>query len=166
MKAVMVKTKPFDTRKSLKNAGMAKREEPVWVLRSEGKTFRWSNKMERVAVIRKGVPYHAIEVLSERLNRPVKAVLSIVGIPQTTYNKNKSKKLLLDSHDSELVVMITELIDHGLMVFNHEPEKFQRWLNKPNISLGGQTPESLLDTVTGIDEVRFCLNRIESGNFA
>jgi uncharacterized protein (DUF2384 family) len=32
--------------------------------------------------------------------------------------------------------------------------------------MGGITPESMLDTITGINEVRNCLNRIEFGNFA
>jgi uncharacterized protein (DUF2384 family) len=62
--------------------------------------------------------------------------------------------------------MITELLDYGLDVFNDEKEKFQRWLKKPNLSLGGNSPESLLDTTTGIDEVNYALNKIEFGNFA
>lgn len=96
----------------------------------------------------------------------MKSILSIVGIAQTTYNKKKNEHSLLDSRDSELIVLITELIDYGQKVFNNENEKFQRWLKKPNLSLGGKTPESLLDTTTGIDEVNYCLNRIEYGNFA
>ncbi len=63
-------------------------------------------------------------------------------------------------------MLITELIDFGLEVFNDEEEKFQRWLKKPNLYLGGNSPESLLDTTTGIDEVKFALNRIEFGNLA
>lgn len=43
---------------------------------------------------------------------------------------------------------------------------FQRWLQKPNLSLGGKSPESMLDTMTGINEVKFCLNRLEFGNLA
>jgi uncharacterized protein (DUF2384 family) len=35
-------------------------------------------------------------------------------------------------------------------VFNNENDKFQRWLKKPNLSLGGKSPENLLDTITGI----------------
>lgn len=166
MKKVALKTKAFDTSKSVKKA-MDKRSGVVaWTISSVGNTYAWSNKIERVAVIRRGVPYQTIETISERLNLPVKSILSLVGIPQTTYNKKKSSHSLLDSHDSELVVMITELVDFGLMVFNNEGEKFQRWLKKPNLSLGGITPESLLDTATGIDEVKFCLNRIEFGTFA
>lgn len=73
---------------------------------------------------------------------------------------------MLDSRESELLVMIIELLDYGIEVFNKEKEKFQRWLKKPNLSLGQDTPESLLDTLTGIQEVYFCLNRLEYGNLA
>lgn len=38
-----------------------------------------------------------------------------------------------------------------------EKTKFVYWRN---------SPESLLDTMTGINEVKFCLNRIEFGNLA
>ncbi len=122
--------------------------------------------MERVGIIRKGIPYGAIETISRRTNRPVKSVLTMVGLPQTTYNKKRNESSLLDSRNSELIILITELLDYGIEVFNDEEEKFQRWLKKPNISLDGKSPESFLDTLTGISEVESCLNRIESGNYA
>ncbi|MFN3850495.1 MAG: antitoxin Xre/MbcA/ParS toxin-binding domain-containing protein [Spirosomataceae bacterium] len=160
------KTLPFDAKASVMKAAEVRKRQKKWALVSDGKTFMWTNKMERVNIIRRGIPYDSIETISKRLNRPIKSVLSIVGMPQTTYNKKKSEHSLLDSRDSELIVLITELIDYGIEVFNNEEEKFQRWLKKPNLSLGGNTPESLLDTITGIDEVQYCLNRIEYGNFA
>lgn len=166
MKQVEKKIKPFNTKRSIQNASDNKLLAKRWTLFSDDKTYVWTNQMERVGIIRKGIPYDSIEVISKRLNRPVKSILSIVGLPQTTYNKKKSEHLLLDSRDSELILLITELIDYGLEVFNHEEEKFQRWLKKSNLSLGGNSPESMLDTLTGIDEVKFCLNRLEFGNFA
>lgn len=166
MERKALKTRPFPTKKSLKKAYSYETGPLFWVLDSDGKVYKWSNRMERVEVIRQGVPYHSIEGISERLKSPVKSVLSIVGIPQTTYNKKKSEHSLLASRESELIVLLTELIDYGILVFNKEEEKFQRWLKKPNLSLGGNSPESLLDTATGIDEVNYCLNRIEFGNFA
>ena len=162
-----IRTLPFNTKKSMVRAfKMKNKSSKKWVLDSDGKSYVWTNKMERVGIIRQGIPYDSIETISKRLNRPVKSILSIVGLPQTTYNKKKSERSLLDSRDSELIVLITELIDYGIEVFNNEEEKFQRWLKKSNLSLGGNSPESLLDTTTGIDEVKFCLNRIEYGNFA
>ena len=166
MKQQAVKTKPFDIKKSIQNAAGRTKAPRKWTLLLEGKEYVWTNKMERVGIIRKGIPYASLEVVSKRLNSPVKSVLSLVGMPQTTYNKKKSEHSLLDSRDSELVLLITELLDYGLDVFNNEEEKFQRWLKKPNLSLGGDSPESMLDTVTGINEVKFCLNRLEFGNLA
>lgn len=161
-----LKIRPFPTKQSIQRAESASSSSLSWVLDSGGEVYAWSTRMERVNVIRQGVPYDTIETISERLDRPIKAVLSILRIPQTTYNKKKSEHSLLDSHESELIVLLTELIDYGITVFNNEEEKFQRWLKKPNLSLGGQSPDSLLDTATGIDEVSYSLNRIEFGNFA
>ncbi len=161
-----LKTIPFNTEKSIRKAAGRRTAVRPWKIDSGGKHFTWSNKMERVSIIREGIPYASIELISDRLDRPIKTVLSIVGIPQTTYNKKKAEESLLDSRDSELILIIIELLDHGLEVFNDEKEKFQRWLKKPNLSLGGHSPESLLDTTTGIDEVNYALNRIEFGNFA
>lgn len=162
-----LKTKPFSTKKSVERASESMGDSPTWVIKdAEGRVYQWANNMQRVNVIRQGISYGYIEKLSERLNRPVKAILALIGIPQTTYNKKKSENSMLDSRNSELIVLLTELLDYGIIVFNHEEEKFQRWLKKPNLSLGGNTPESLLDTTTGIDEVKYCLNRIEFGNFS
>ena len=167
MKAKSLKIKPYLPKETLQKGYADAREAAPWILKDpEGNTYTWTNTMERVQVIRQGVTYGSIEVISERLNRPVKAILSIIGIPQTTYNKKKSEHAALAPRDSELIILLTELIDYGLMVFNDEEAKFQRWLEKPNLSLGGQSPDSLLDTVTGIEEVTACLQRIEHGIFA
>ncbi len=130
------------------------------------KTYRWTNNMERIRVIREGIPYDSLDFISSQLNVSVKAALAIVGMPQTTYNKKKNDHSLLDQRNSELILLIIELIQYGQEVFNQEKEKYQRWLKKPNSSLGGQTPESMLDTTSGIEEVRKCLSRIEYGIMA
>ena len=166
MGKVTRRTKPFDTKRSVQKASGNAVNIRKSLLSFDGKEYKWSNKLERVNVIRAGIPYDSIELISKRLNNPIKSVLAIVGIPQTTYNKKKSEHLLLDSRNSELVILINELIDFGLEVFNNEEEKFQRWLKKPNLSIGGSSPENMLDTITGINEVKFSLNRLEFGNLA
>jgi len=156
----------FNTKRSIDKARKNATLDKSWTLESDNKIYTWNNKLERVNIIREGIPYQSIEVISERLNKPVKSILKIIGVPQTTYNKKKIEHSLLDSRDSELIIMISELIDYGTEVFNNEIDKFQRWLYKSNVSLGGSTPESLLDTVTGINEVKYSLNRLEYGNLA
>ena len=156
----------YDPKKSIKRAKAKKTKSLKWCIKVTEDEYVWASKMDRVSIIRKGLPYESIEVISKRADLPVKQILHLFGIPQTTYNKKKRDKDLLSGRDSEVVLVLTELLDFGLEVFNNEAEKFQRWLKKPNISLGGDTPESLFDSLTGIQEVRNSLNRLEYGNLA
>lgn len=165
MKASAANTKVFDTRKSIAKAA-EKKSTPKSVLTLGEKNYVWNSGFDRVGLVRKGIPYASIEAVGKRINAPISQMLSIVDMPQTTYNKKKKDNAILDSRDSEFILILSELIDFGIEVFNQEPEKFQRWLKKPNVSIGGNTPESLMDTLTGIQEIRNALNRIEFGNFA
>jgi putative toxin-antitoxin system antitoxin component (TIGR02293 family) len=160
------KSKTFTIPKNLDKEPTPYQVKSFHVLTVNESTLTWGNTMERVNIIRHGIPVSSIETISNKINRPVKKVLSLMGMPQTTYNKRKNEEALLDTRNSELILLISELVDYGIMVFNQEPEKFQNWLKKSNISLGGQTPESFLDTITGIEEVKNCLMKIEYGNFA
>ena len=166
MKREMSKESVFDKNESTFHVKIARTTKPKWRLEAEGHEYTWTSKLERVNIIRTGVPFGSIDVISKRINVPVKDVLHIFGLPQTTYNKKRREKSLLSGRDSEVVLLLTELVDFGIEVFNNEEDKFQRWMKKRNFSLGDNSPESLLDSVTGIQEVRNCLNRIEYGNFA
>jgi putative toxin-antitoxin system antitoxin component (TIGR02293 family) len=161
-----IKTSKFDTKKSIKRARATRRNRSGWAIQVSNGEYVWSNQVERVNIIRKGLPYESIEVISKRTDLPIRQVLAIFGVPQTTYNKKKREKELLNGRDSEVVLVIIELLDFGYKVFNDEPEKFQRWLKKPNLSLGGVKPESLFDSITGIQEVKNALSRLEYGNMA
>jgi len=170
MKKTTSNIKPFHIQKGeygdthVHSAPILREPAVAWVSAS-GSTWA-DNVLKRVKLIREGLPFEAIEDLSKKINIPIKSILSIVGMPQTTYNKKKNERSLLDSHNTELVLLIRELVDYGVDVFNGEEQKFQRWLKKNNLSLGGHSPESLLDTVTGIQEVRACLDRLEYGVLA
>lgn len=166
MKSKAIDEKSFDPKASILRARSVQTLFPKWRLESEGREYVWTNRLERVGIIRIGIPYSAIEVVCKRIDIPVKELLRILGLPQTTYNKKLREKSLLNGRDSELILLLVELIDFGIEVFNREEEKFQRWLKKQNSALGGITPESLLDSISGVQEVKNCLNRLEYGNLA
>lgn len=128
------------------------------------KNYTWLTSYEKIDIIRNGLPYSAIEAISRRTNIPVKHYLASLGIVQTTYNKKKKRNEHLSRQNSELIIELIEFYNFGLIVFNNEIKKFQRWLRKPNVSLGGVTPESMFDSFTGIREIKKALNRIEYGN--
>ena len=93
MKTSEKKTIPFDTQKSVAKSQELKGETSNSFQTSDGKEYTWDGSMERLHLVREGIPYQSIEVISQRLNRPVKSVLSWVGMPQTTYNKKKAINL-------------------------------------------------------------------------
>ena len=161
-----LKPKTFNPQKSIERAESRRERAPKWNLSVLGRKYAWISQMDRVEIIRNRLPYDSIEVISKKANLPVKQLLLLLGIPQTTYNKKKKEKDLLSGRDSEIVLVLSEILEFGFQVFNGEKEKFQRWLQKPKLSLGGVTPESLFDSLTGIQEVRNCLNRLEYGNLA
>ncbi len=72
----------------------------------------------------------------------------------------------MNGRSSEAILLMAEVLEYGNLVFNNETEKLNRWLMKSNMSLGNVTPESLFDTLSGIQVVHNCLNRLEHGNFA
>ena len=156
----------YNAKSSINRAYKVSDNESSHSIVAEKEAIYWTTGMTRVDTIRKGVPYSTIESLSKRLNKPVKDLLELLDIPQTTYNKKKKELSVMSSRDTEVVLLIIELLDFGFEVFNQENLKFLRWLNKPNISLAGYTPESLFDSVSGIQEVKNALNRIEYGNLA
>lgn len=158
--------KTFDPGNSIERAGKERAAASISVKFIPAGTVTRVNRQARVEIIRKGLPYETIEVIGQKANLPVKQVLHYFGFAQTTYNKKKRENDLLSVRDSEVVLVLSEVLDFGLEVFNNEIEKFHRWLKKPNLSLGGIAPESLFDSITGIQEVRNALNRVEYGNMA
>lgn len=136
------------------------------ILSFQEETIEWYGTESRIETIHHGIPFDAIETISSELGRPVKFMLAILGIPQTTYNKKKNEDAILNLRDGELILLIAELIAYGKEVFNHEDDKFQRWMQKSNIALGGKTPDSFLDTVSGLEEIKRVLNAINYGIFS
>lgn len=140
--------------------------EPMnYVFESGAVVYRWSTAIERIDVIRGRMSISVLETLSELLNVPVKDVLALIGMPQTTYNKRKKENALLDVRDTEWVIELNELIAFGSDCFGDDGT-FLRWLNKPNASIGMRVPYDLLDTHTGIREVMGALERLAYGNLS
>lgn len=167
-KATVSKHKKFDTSKSITKdrKWQVSNKNKTWSIKLAKKEVKWSENTERIELIRKGLPYQAIEVISKKANLPIKQLLQLMSLPQTTYNKKKRENDILDNRDSETLLVLNELLEYGLVVFNNEEEKFQNWLAKANIALGGVAPKNLFDSLTGIEEVKNCLNRLEYGNLA
>ena len=64
---------------------------------------------------------------------------------------------------SERLLLLTNLLRHGLDVFDDDAETLADWLRSPIRELNSQSPLHLLDTTTGFGLVDDVLGRIEHG---
>jgi hypothetical protein len=74
-----VSTKWYDPKRSIQRA-----RNPKWRLKLSEGEYEWSTQMDRVNIIRKGLPCESFEVSSKRTDLPVKQVLQLFGIPQSS----------------------------------------------------------------------------------
>lgn len=58
-----------------------------------------------------------------------------------------------------------EILKYGLMVFNNETDKFERWFEKENVYLENYSPKELIEDEYGRIQVKQELDRIEYGIF-
>lgn len=64
---------------------------------------------------------------------------------------------------SERLLLLTNLLRHGLDVFDEDAQTLAEWLRSPIRELNNQSPLYLLDTTTGFWLVDDVLGRIEHG---
>ncbi|HLL95094.1 MAG TPA: MbcA/ParS/Xre antitoxin family protein, partial [Spirosoma sp.] len=61
------------------------------------------------------------------------------------------------------LLLLANLLQHGLDVFDDDPETLAEWLRSSIRELNSQSPLSLMDTTTGFGLVDDVLGRIEHG---
>lgn len=92
------------------------------------------------------------DILSDWLNVSVKTFREYKK-PQTTFKENVKEQVLL----------LLSLIKHGIGVFGSVKE-FDQWLNRKNFYFDNKSPNSFLNTVTGVKFVDDRLTAMEYGD--
>lgn len=82
-----------------------------------------------------------------------------------TFQNYREHNTILDPTISEKLLKLFYLYNKGMVLFG-SVEEFNKWMSEPAFGLGSQVPETLLDTITGIQLVAEELTRIEYGDLA
>lgn len=82
-----------------------------------------------------------------------------------TFQNYREKKAPLDVTTSEKLLKLFALYSKGAAVFG-SLDDFTKWLGRPAYGIGNQVPQTLLDTMTGIELINDELVRIEYGDLA
>jgi putative toxin-antitoxin system antitoxin component (TIGR02293 family) len=114
--------------------------------------------------IREGFPFSAFEDVRKEINLSQKDLSGILEITERTLSRRKATKRF-NSVESDRLYRVIRILLYTESVFG-DSEKAQTWLKRPNRSIGGKVPMSLLDTDLGTQQVEDVLKRIEYGIYS
>jgi putative toxin-antitoxin system antitoxin component (TIGR02293 family) len=130
--------------------------------------------IERIALVREGVPADFVVKLIDAMRQPKTRVLDTVRLPRSTVARKAARHQKLSSAEGERVLGLAALIGLAQRIVEEsgEPEGFDAamwvgaWLNEPHPALGGRTPGEYFDTAEGRALVADLLARQQSGAYA
>jgi putative toxin-antitoxin system antitoxin component (TIGR02293 family) len=136
--------------------------ERQYVLR-EGKPPEYTPS-QIVESIRKGLPIRELDALQRILAIPIERLAPKLGISRATLHRRKAEGRL-GQDESDRVIRFARLMGKAVEVFESE-ESARRWLDSPQVGLGGAVPLDYAETEAGAREVDDLLGRIEYGVYA
>ena len=111
---------------------------------------------------RQGVLRSEADSVASLVGLTDKEMARILNMSERNLHRLKPNERL--SRDaSERLLLLTNLLRHGLDVFDDDAETLADWLRSPIRELNSQSPLYLLDTTTGFGLVDDVLGRIEWG---
>ena len=120
------------------------------------------NSFVVVEKARAGVNRSKADEIAKQIGLTDKEMARVLNLSERTLHRLRPETLL-DNNASERLLLLEELLQHGLDVFDGRADVLGRWLRLPLSELRRQAPLTLLDTATGFGMVHAVLGRIEHG---
>lgn len=117
-----------------------------------------------IEVIRIGLPVQELDVLQSSLGVPMEKLAPKLGISKATLHRRKAQGRL-GPEESDRVLRFARLMGKAVEVMEGE-DAARRWLNSPQVGLGGAVPLDYAETEVGAREVEDLLGRIEYGVYS
>jgi putative toxin-antitoxin system antitoxin component (TIGR02293 family) len=121
--------------------------------------------LSMIAVVRNGLDFSAFMAIAGNSPFTLGEWSSFLHLSERTIQRFKKDKKRFDPLQSEKILQIALLYNHGVEVFGGR-EKFDAWLESEQIALGRMKPKDLLDSNFGIGLLRDEITRIEHGVLA
>lgn len=114
--------------------------------------------------LKAGLPVGELDALRESLDLPMERLAPLMGISKATLHRRKAAGRL-DPAESDRVIRYARLMGKAVEVLE-SVEGARRWLNAPQIALGGAVPLEYAESELGAREVEDLLGRIEYGVYS
>jgi putative toxin-antitoxin system antitoxin component (TIGR02293 family) len=126
-----------------------------------GKSFGVTNLIQS---LKEGLPVCELDDLRSSLDLPMERLVPMLGISKATLHRRKNVGRL-DPSESDRVVRFARLLGMAASVMESLDDG-RRWLNSPQVGLGGAIPLEYAETEVGAREVEHLLGRIEYGVYS
>jgi len=154
--------------------GAPKHPSRAWTEREQAVRLYYLSVIDRVSLVKAGVPAKYVKVLSMRMKIPMEKLYRTLGLARPTVDRKVRLSKLLNPDESERVVGIARLVGQAqsLVKESGRPEEFDAatwvsaWLDRPLPALGGKPPGEFMDTADGRMLVADLLSQEQSGAYA
>ena len=124
-----------------------------------------SNASELIQQVERGFSFKALHTLESRSGLPGTALAGLVGIPERTLARRKSKGKFTPE-ESERLLRLSTVFELAVELFEGDNAAALRWLTAPRKALEGNTPLAYARTEVGAREVENLIGRLEEGVFS
>ncbi len=130
--------------------------------------------MDRIKLIRDGVPARYINVISDSMGITKDTLFKFLNLPKSTIDKKSVANQMLPIEQGERLIGMAKLVGQveSMVSESGNPEGFNAakwvayWLEKPSPALGGEKPSAYLDTISGQEMIADLLSKIQTGAYA
>lgn len=123
------------------------------------------NVINFINLTRKGVDYNMFSSIADKSLFSMQEWSVILNMSLRSIQRYNKEKKSFDRMQSERILEIGIVYNRGIEVFG-DKDKFNLWLDSPNIAIGGTKPKELFDSSFGINLILDELTRIEHGVLA
>jgi putative toxin-antitoxin system antitoxin component (TIGR02293 family) len=116
-------------------------------------------------LVRKGLKYTNFLTITKNSPFKISDWSGFLHISERTMQRYEKENKVFDTVHSEKIIQITILYEFGTQVYGTK-DKFNSWLETPNLALGKIKPKELLDNAFGMELLKEELIRIEHGVLA
>lgn len=121
--------------------------------------------LDIIRISRKGLEYNFFIEIFNTMSFKISEWSEFLHLSERTMQRYEKEKKAFDAIYAERIIQVMLINKYGVEVFGNK-EKFNTWLETPNMALGKIKPKSLLDNSFGIDLLKSELMRIEHGILA
>lgn len=130
--------------------------------------------LDRIKIIRDGVPARYINIISDSMGITKDALFKFLNLPKSTVDKKSVANQLLPMEQGERLIGMAKLVgqvesivsESGNLDGFNAAKWVAYWIERPSPALGGEKPSAYLDTISGQEMISDLLSKIQTGAYA